>query len=274
MAGLAVVLLTLYPLWNHPRTLHIMYRVLVYLRSFNDATSSFWKFMDYWLLPYYTEKYWLFWSRVTNIIMLVYIIILLCQMLRSRTRSALQLGFVMYGLFYYIFGYGVHAKHVTYVYLGMLFIIDTHFHYLIHMNLLLCMTMFSQSCRLGNENLVLHHSVAYILLTLLFDLQSEQSSDSFALHRTDSKEVQPSSLQSACSTALDLLVRYRRVLLVVQMIVTLGYFSIYHYAVFNYNFTCQNDNHRYTEDVAFRTCFLILLVPCLYWCLAQIQHSS
>jgi hypothetical protein len=266
--GVCIVITTLLPLSIYPYSLRTMYKVLSYIRPFIDTTNSFWKFLELFFEPYFAEANWPIWFRIVNTATLIYAGVLGYQMCRTKSRITLQMGFVMYTLMHYFFGYGVHSKHVMYFYLGLLFIIDIYPHYLIHMNVVLCMSMFSQSCILANEYYVLVHSLAFLPFCWLYDVQSTAKADARLSDTDESK-----SLRSSCwQTARAKLIQYRMPVLALQICCGAGNLVLYQISVGLHGFTCRARNRRYIEDIGNRTCFVLLLPVLSYWLLSHYQQ--
>jgi hypothetical protein len=282
--GGGTVVVAILPFLKYPATLRRMFTILFHVRSFLDATSSFWKFMELVFddsigrNPYPTI------SMALNLGMLVYAGVLGWQMFKARLEGTLPMGFAIFTLVHYFFGYGIHAKHVMYFYLGLLFLIDTYHHYVLPMNIVMVISMFAESCLLGTEYYVLIHGLAFLPFCKLFDAQSalranpDLEPDANSKVKVDDQPApqdEPKTLQRSCrQTVLTKLIQYRTPVLVLQLCVGLVCLAIYQTTVYKYGYTCQQGSNGYIANVVNRTCFVLLLPVLIYWLLSSSQHFA
>jgi len=257
--GVATIMVAFAPFLYYQGCLFRILSVLFYNRALVDAAPTLWFTIEVFLQTRQDSRLEEFYIKIAKAI-LVPAILLLWSILPSRkTQYKFQAMYIVFSLIFFLFSTPVHTKHIIYMYFGWLFCLPVYSEYFTFTNMIFCITMFSQSCRLSNEYKVLMHSIGYLLVSWTFEENTALAIESQKSAITDKKEESPSFMQKIRL----FIVSIRRYLTGILLIIMISLLINYHIADAS-GLKCVKNWHPF-ELIAFRTGFFALLFVFVYF---------
>jgi len=240
-------------------------KILFAKRELVDTTPTFWFSAEYFFNTRNNkelEDKLILLAKFLIIPNLLFVVKMFRNASKVSDKHKFLLMYIIFGLIHFLIGTPIHAKHIMYIYFGLMFMMPFQIEYFTYLNMISAMCMFCQSFRLKNQFSAMIHGFAYIAISWLFEENNVKSLE-FHEYVINEKKDKKNTLSLKLHY---LIIKYRKNITAIMLFILgicLFFFGVA-VEMFQYE---EFSNFNPVEYVAFHTGFCALLVVLFYYLL-------